>query len=309
MRGCDQFCAFCIVPYTRGREISRPIPEIVDEAHALSAAGVREITLLGQIVTSYGRREQGKKPRQPLGDGPTPFVELLEALHSVDGLERIRFTAPHPNGVRGDLIRALRDFPRVCEQLHLPVQSGSDRVLSRMRRGYTVEQYLDLVDRVRAEVPGVALSTDLIAGFPGETEDDFERSLDLVERAGFDHAFVFKYSPRHGTPASRMPDPVPEEEIVRRHRRLLSAVDRSGAARLAACVGTEQEILVEGRSKRNRHRLAGRTRGNHMTVVESDPSMIGRLVRVTIARASEQTLHGRVLADRRRSAAETKEAS
>lgn len=292
MRGCDQFCSFCIVPYTRGREESRSAGDIVEEVRGLCREGVREVTLLGQIVTSYGWREAGMKPRRGPGDGTTPFVRLLEALHEVDGLERIRFTAPHPGGVRGDLIRSLRDLPRVCEQLHLPVQSGSNRVLDRMRRGYTVEAYLDLVDRVRSAVPGVALSTDLIAGFPGETLEDFEQTVNLVERVGFDHAFVFKYSPRDGTPAARMGDPVAAEECVRRHRELLRAAGRSGAARLAALVGTRQEILVEGRSKRNPRRLAGRTRGNHLAAFEGDPARIGRLLNVEIVRASEQTLYG-----------------
>lgn len=297
MRGCDQFCTFCIVPHTRGREQSRPAPEIVEEVRGLCREGVREVTLLGQIVTSYGRREAGMTPRRGSGGGTTPFVRLLEALHEVDGLDRIRFTAPHPGGVGEDLIRALRDLPRVCEQLHLPLQSGSNRVLDRMRRGHTVEAYLDLVDRVRAAVPGVALSTDLIAGFPGETIDDHEQTLTLVERVGFDHAFVFKYSPRDGTPAARMDDPVAAAECARRHRQLLEAVDRSGAARLAALVGTTQEILVEGRSKRNPHRAAGRTRGNHLAAMDGDGTWTGRLVRVGIVRASEQTLYARPLQD------------
>lgn len=295
MRGCDQFCSFCIVPHTRGREDSRRVADIVGEVRGLCANGVCEVTLLGQIVTSYGWRESGVKPRRGPEDGPTPFVRLLEALNEVDGLERIRFTAPHPNGVREDLIHGLRDLPRVCEQLHLPVQSGSNRVLASMRRDYSVEAYLDLVDRVRAGVPGVALSTDLIVGFPGETEDDFEQTLRLVERVGFDHAFVFKYSPRQGTPAARMDDPVAAEDCIRRHRVLLEAVDRSGAHCLAALVGTEQEILVEGRSKRNARRLAGRTRGNHMTAIDGEDAMIGRLVNVKITRASDQTLYGRPL--------------
>ncbi len=300
MQGCDQFCTFCIVPRTRGRERSRPIREIVDEVRTICERGVREVTLLGQIVTSYGWRENGWTPRRgPQSDAGTPFVRLLEALHEVPGLERIRFTAPHPAGVRDDLIEAVRDLPRVCEQVHLPAQSGSDRILRRMRRGYTAGEFTEIADRIRDRVPGVTISTDLIVGFPGETEEDFEATLRLVERVRFDHAYVFKYSPRKGTPAASMEDQVPGEERVRRHALLLETVNRIGTEQLAARVGGREEILVEGPSRRNPRRWSGRTRGNHVVILpESAAAALspGDLVDVEIRRSTETALYGEPVA-------------
>ncbi len=286
MQGCNQHCTFCIVPFTRGEERSRPIAGIVEECRELVARGVREVTLLGQIVTSYGRR------MLPVVAGRSPFVQLLEAVHEIDGLERIRFTSPHPKGYGDDLVDAYTRLPRLCPHAHLPVQSGSDRLLKVMHRGYTRERYLGIVERLRAARPDIGLSTDIIVGFPGETEQDFEATLDLARAAQFDQAYVFKYSPRRNTPAAEMPDQVPQAVLEERNQRLLSVINEIGDRRYDALVGSEQPILVEGPSHRNPARLEGRTGCNKIVVFEGSDRHVGQVMTVRITRRGSFTLYG-----------------
>jgi tRNA-2-methylthio-N6-dimethylallyladenosine synthase len=286
MQGCNMHCAFCIVPQTRGAERSRTIAEIVAEVRSLSERGVKEVTLLGQIVNLYGRHEF------PKADGKSPFVQLLEAVCAVDGIERVRFTSPHPIGYRDDLIDAFARLPKLVEHVHLPLQSGSDRILKTMRRGYTAEKFQALAARIRDARPGMAITTDIIVGFPGETDGDFEKTKDLCEAVSFDNAFVFRYSPRQNTPAATMEAQLPEEVKEARNKDLLEIVNRHSAAKLEALVGTEVEILCEGASRHNTERLSGRTRTNKIVVFEGAPRHIGQIFPVKITRASGSTLYG-----------------
>jgi tRNA-2-methylthio-N6-dimethylallyladenosine synthase len=286
MQGCNQHCTFCIVPQTRGEERSRLIEDLFAECRELVARGVREVTLLGQIVTSYGRRTV------PVRDGKSGFVQLLEAVSRIEGLDRIRFTSPHPKGYGDDLVEAYARLPKLCSSAHVPVQSGSNRVLKLMHRGYSRERYLEIVRRLRAARPGLGLTTDLIAGFPGETEADFEETLALVREAEFDSAFVFKYSERRNTPAAAMPGQVPAPVIAERHARLLALVNEVGARRYARLVGQQVEVLVEGPSRKNPARLEGRTRCHKLVVFEGAPRQVGALLDVRITRASATTLYG-----------------
>jgi tRNA-2-methylthio-N6-dimethylallyladenosine synthase len=286
MQGCNQYCTFCIVPYTRGQERSRPIEEIVAECRELTAGGVREITLLGQIVTSYGRRTI------PVVDGKSPFVQLLEAVHEVEGLQRLRFTSPHPKGYGDDLVEAYGRLPRLVESAHLPVQSGSDRVLKLMHRGYTRERFLEIVRKLRAVQPGIGITTDLIAGFPGETEADFEESLSLIREVRFDQAYIYKYSERQDTPAAAMPDQVPLEVREERNARMLRVLNEVAAQKYEAMVGRRAEILVEGPSKRNPKRLSGRSRCNKIVAFEGTTPTAGTLLDVDVTRAGSFTLYG-----------------
>jgi tRNA-2-methylthio-N6-dimethylallyladenosine synthase len=280
MQGCNMHCTFCIVPRTRGAERSRTIAEIVREVRELVARGVKEVTLLGQIVNLYGRHEF------PRVDGKSPFVQLLEAIHDVHGLERLRFTSPHPIGFRADLITALRDLPKLCEHVHLPLQSGSDRILKAMHRTYTAEKYLRLVEQIRALGSDVALTTDVIVGFPGETEEDYEKTRALVERIQFDNAFVFRYSPRSETPAADMDGQVEEPVKEARNRDLLTVVDAAAKRAGTRLVGREVEVLCEGPSKTNRLRLTGRTRSNKIVVFEGVENDIGQLVDLKITHST-----------------------
>ena len=286
MQGCNQFCTFCIVPYTRGRERCRSIEDIVAECRGLVENGVREVTLLGQIVNSYGKREIGVK------DGKSAFVQLIEAVHEIEGLERIRFTSPHPKGYGDDLVDAYVRLPKLMENAHLPVQSGSDRMLKLMHRGYTRERFLELVGKLRAVQPEMGVGTDIIVGFPGETEEDFEETLNLCREVEFDNAFLFKYSRRRDTPAAEMPDQLPEELIEERHARLLKAVDEIRVRKLNDYVGRRMEILVEGPSRRNAARLEGRTRCNKIVVFEGGERFVGQVMDVEIESASPTTLYG-----------------
>ena len=286
MQGCNQFCTFCIVPYTRGRERCRSIEDIVAECRGLVENGVREVTLLGQIVNSYGKREIGVK------DGKSAFVQLIESVHEIDGLERIRFTSPHPKGYGDDLVDAYVRLPKLMENAHLPVQSGSDRMLKLMHRGYTRERFLELVGKLRAAKPEMGVGTDIIVGFPGETEEDFEETLNLCREVEFDNAFLFKYSRRRDTPAAEMPDQLPEELIEERHARLLEAVDEIRVRKLNDYVGHRMEILVEGPSRRNAARLEGRTRCNKIVVFEGGERFVGQVMDVEIESASPTTLYG-----------------
>jgi len=286
MQGCNQYCTFCIVPYTRGEERSRSIPDIVAECRELVSRGVKEITLLGQIVTSYGRREMAVR------DGKSPFVQLLEAVSEIEGLERIRFTSPHPKGYGDDLVEAYARLPELCESAHLPAQSGSDRILKRMHRGYTRDRFVGIVGKLRRVNRQMGITTDIIVGFPGETEADFEETLSLVRETGFDNAFVFKYSPRHGTPAAAMPDPVPPGIIDERHGRLLDLVNEIGKEKYRRAVGGRVQILVEGPSRKNPARLEGRTRTNRIVVFEGAARHRGQLLEVRVTHAGAFTLYG-----------------
>lgn len=286
MQGCNQYCTFCIVPYTRGQERSRSIADIVGECQALVSKGVKEITLLGQIVTSYGKREVGVR------EGKSAFVQLLEAVHEVEGLERIRFTSPHPKGYGDDLVKAYGRLPKLVEAAHLPVQSGSDRVLRLMHRGYTRERFLSIIEKLRRVQPGIGLTTDIIVGFPGETEVDFEETMSLAREVRFDNAFVFKYSPRKDTPAAGLPGQLAQELIEERHARLLELINELGRKSYQQCVGRQVQILVEGPSRRNATRLEGRTRSNKIVVFDGSERHVGQLLDVKIERAGSFTLYG-----------------
>jgi len=299
MQGCNQYCTFCIVPYTRGQERSRTIPDIVAECRELVARGVKEITLLGQIVTSYGRRDKWQvtgdtsaAPLPPATCPLSPFVQLIEAVHAIEGLERIRFTSPHPKGYGDDLVEAYARLPKLVESAHLPVQSGSDRLLKLMHRGYTRARFLDLIRRLRAVHPEMGITTDIIVGFPGETEADFAETLSLAREVEFDNAFVFKYSPRRDTPAAAMPDQLPEEVIEARHAQLLAVINEIAERKNKACEGRVLQILVEGPSRKNPARLEGRTRANKIVIFEGSERHIGQVIDVRIVRAAPFTLYG-----------------
>jgi len=305
-RGCDKFCAFCVVPFTRGPERSRPPAHILQEASKLAGLGAKEITLLGQTVNSYAYPDGGRTVR---------LAELLERLHAVDGLQRIRFVTSYPGDFTDDILQAMRDLPKVCEYLHLPAQSGSNAVLRRMKRPYTAEQYVDLIERARAIVPGLSLAGDFIVGFCGETQEDHQQTLALVERARYKNIFMFRYSPRPGTAADRrLADDVPEEIKRRRHADLVALQQRMSLAHHQALIGHKVEVLVESYSKaaikaqeaeqargqevswRRSDQLTGRTRGDEIVVFNGPPSLIGQLVTVQVEAATALTLHGRVLA-------------
>jgi tRNA-2-methylthio-N6-dimethylallyladenosine synthase len=286
MQGCNQYCTFCIVPYTRGEERSRAIPDIVAECRELVSRGVREITLLGQIVTSYAKREI------PARDGKTAFVQLLEAVHEIDGLERIRFTSPHPKGYGDDLIDAYARLPKLCESAHIPVQSGSDRLLKIMHRGYTRERYLGIIRKLRAARPEIGIGTDIIVGFPGETEEDFEQTMSLAREVEFDQAYIFKYSPRRDTPAADMPDQIPQRIREERNETLLQSINKIAARKYEKFVGRQTQILVEGPSRKNSARMTGRTRCNKIVVFDGDERHRGQIMDVRITRAGSFTLYG-----------------
>jgi len=301
-QGCDMQCAYCIVPKTRGDERSRPMDDIVAECRALAARGIREVTLLGQIVTSYGRRDYRHT------GGISPFVQLLERIHAVDGIERIRFTSPHPRGFKDDLVAAYARLPKLCEHVHLPVQSGSDRILAAMNRPYSRARYLEIAAALKAARPGLVLSTDIIVGFPGETADDFAQTAALFAEADFDMAYVFKYSVRTGTPAEPLGDPVPEAEKERRNQELLRLLEENSRRHTAALVGTVQEVLVEGPDKRGL-RFTGRTRTNRVVHFPGTEEQIGRLVPVRIDRATPAALYGEPAAYRSEARNAAREAS
>jgi tRNA-2-methylthio-N6-dimethylallyladenosine synthase len=295
MQGCNMHCTFCIVPQTRGTERSRPIGDIVAEVRDLVSRGVKEVTLLGQIVNLYGRHEF------PKVDNKSPFVQLLESVHEVGGLERLRFTSPHPIGFREDLIDAISRLPKLAEHVHLPLQSGSNKILKAMHRAYTAEKYLDLVERIRRARNGVAITTDIIVGFPGETDDDYRQTRNLARQIQFDNAFVFRYSPRRDTPAAQMPEQIDEHVKEQRNQDLLDVVNKSNRRILDRLVGQKVEVLCEGPSKTNRARLMGRTSTNKIVVFPPSPNgrptgesqeHVGQLVKVRIERANGFSLYG-----------------
>lgn len=285
MQGCNQHCTFCIVPDTRGAERSRTIEDIVAECRQLVEKGVKEITLLGQIVTSFGKREI------PVKEGKSGFVQLLEAVHAIDGLERIRFTAPHPKGYGDDLVAAYGQLPKLCESAHIPAQSGSDRILKLMHRGYTRARFIELIHKLRAQKPQMGITTDLIVGFPGETEEDFKETLSLVQEVEFDNAYIFKYSPRKDTPAAAMPDQLSEDAKEERHARLLTLVNETGMRHYQGLVGKTVEVLVEGPSRKNPARMAGRTRCNKIALFDPVPGQEGKLIELIVNRTGLFTLY------------------
>jgi tRNA-2-methylthio-N6-dimethylallyladenosine synthase len=281
--GCNMVCSFCIVPSTRGREVSRPLEEVVAEVQRLAADGVREITLLGQNVNSYGTR---------LRPEPRRFSELLHAVDAIDRIDRIRYTSPHPAHMGEDVVRAHAELPSVCQHIHLPLQSGSSRVLKEMRRTYNRERYMDRVALIREHVPDCAITTDIIVGFPGETEDEFRETLEVVEEVGFDGAFTFIYSPRRDTEAATFTDRFIAHEVqVERMERLVEAVQRRARERAQRFVGRELDVLVEGASRNDPSKLRGRTTHNKVVNFEG-LAQPGDIVPVQITSATSQTLAG-----------------
>ncbi|MEE0741790.1 MAG: tRNA (N6-isopentenyl adenosine(37)-C2)-methylthiotransferase MiaB [Emergencia sp.] len=283
MFGCNNFCTYCIVPYTRGRERSRNPEEILREVRGLVADGVKEIMLLGQNVNSYH------------GEGDVDFADLLYQLNQIEGLERIRFMTSHPKDLSDKLIQAFKDCDKLCRNIHLPVQSGSSRILKAMNRRYTKEQYLNLVNRLKDAVPGITMSTDIIVGFPGETEEDFAETLDLVETVGYDSAFTFLYSIRKGTPAEKYEEQIPEEIKHERFNRLVDLVNSISAEKNNAYVGRTEKVLVEGPSKTGSRTFAGRTDGFKLVNFRGDESMVGKIIDVRITKSNTFSLEGEVV--------------
>jgi len=283
--GCDNSCAFCIVPSVRGVEISRPFEEVVAEVEALAAQGVVEVTLLGQNVNSYGRDLTRRRPL---------FAELLRAVGEVEGIRRVRYTSPHPKDLRPETVAAMAEVPAVCEHLHLPLQSGSDRILAAMHRGYRAERYLERLAGARAAVDDLAVTTDIIVGFPGETDDDFERTLEVVAAAEYDSAYTFLFSPRPGTEAFEMADRfVPADVAAERFERLRVVVERSALHKHEARVGRTEEVVVEGPSRKDPAVLTGRTRQNKLVHFHSEVALgAGTFAEVTITRAAPHHLGG-----------------
>ncbi|MBI5861756.1 MAG: tRNA (N6-isopentenyl adenosine(37)-C2)-methylthiotransferase MiaB [Rhodocyclales bacterium] len=287
MEGCSKYCTFCVVPYTRGEEVSRPLADVLAEVAGLVAQGVHEVTLLGQNVNAY----QGL-----MDDGDhADLAFLIEAIAEFDGLERIRYTTSHPREVTPRLIDTYRRVPKLVSHLHLPVQSGSDRILAAMKRGYTVLEYKSLIRKLRAARPELSLSSDFIVGFPGETEDDFEKTMQLIEDLAFDSSFSFIYSPRPGTPAAELRDDTPQEVKAQRLARLQKRIDELAFAVSTAMVGTVQRVLIEGHARKNTDELAARTENNRVVNFAGDARLIGHFVEVTITAAMPHTLRGEII--------------
>ncbi len=285
MHGCNNFCSYCIVPYVRGRERSRSSLSILEEVKSLAEKGYKEVTLLGQNVNSYG-----------LDIGEIDFAELLRMINDDSpGIERIRFTTSHPKDVSPKLISAIADLPKVCKHFHLPAQAGSNNVLKRMNRGYTREHYLHLIDELRAKVPNISITTDLIVGFPGETENDFLDTLDLVKRVEFDVAFCFRYSPRRGTPAANMEDQIPEDVKMRRLYELLEIQDNISIEKNKALIGTIQDVLVEGHNPKDEKQLLSRTDTNKIVFFTGKDELIGKIVKVRITDSGNWSLRGELI--------------
>lgn len=284
MEGCSKYCSFCVVPYTRGTEVSRPTVDVLAEVAELAAQGVKEVTLLGQNVNAF-LDHQAK----------IDFTGLLELVSEIDGIERIRFTTSHPKEFSPRLIEAFGRLPKLADHVHLPVQSGSDRILAAMKRGYTALEYKSIIRRLRAVRPGLALSTDFIVGFPGETEDDFQASMALIAACGFESAYSFIYSPRPGTPAADLPDDTPAAEKLKRLQTLQAAIDQNGQALQAAMVGTQQQVLIEGPAKKNPSEWMGRTPNNLVVNIEGHPRLVGQIIPVKITQAYAHSLRGQAL--------------
>ncbi len=286
MEGCSKYCTYCVVPYTRGEEISRPLDDVIVEAHKLAELGVREVNLLGQNVNAY-RGEVA-------GGGYADLATLIHYVAAIDGIERIRFTTSHPVEFSDSLVDAYATVDKLVSFLHLPVQSGSDRILAAMKRGHTAAEYIEKIDKVRIARPDISISSDFIVGYPEETEEDFEATLDLIRRCGFDQSFSFIYSPRPGTPAAMLPD-MPRDLKQARLARLQSLVNEQAAAISARMVGTVQRVLVERTSKKNARELAGRTENNRWVNFIGDTELIGCFVDVAITEPMRNSLRGRLV--------------
>ncbi|MGZ0656873.1 tRNA (N6-isopentenyl adenosine(37)-C2)-methylthiotransferase MiaB [Coraliomargarita sp. W4R53] len=289
MQGCNMKCSYCIVPKTRGAERARPMDEIVKEVKELASKGTREVTLLGQIVNQYGIREF------PFVDKKSPFVQLLEKVHEIEGIERIRFTSPHPVGFKDDLIECYGRLPKLCEYLHFPMQSGSDRILKAMRRPYTIEKFRSIIEKMRAVRPDMYISTDIIVGFPGETEEDFELSRKHFEEIGFDMAYLFKYSVRPDTTAEPLGDPVTKEQKEERNQVLLKILSTNSLKRNEGLLGTVEEVLFEGPAKKGENMFVGRTRGNRVVIVKASPRLVGQFAKVRFDRVTASSLFGELV--------------
>jgi tRNA-2-methylthio-N6-dimethylallyladenosine synthase len=289
MEGCSKYCTFCVVPYTRGEEVSRPFPDVLTEVAELAAQGVAEVTLLGQNVNAY---------RGPMEDGEmADFATLLEYVSEIPGIERIRYTTSHPREFTPRLIDAYVKLPKLVSHVHLPVQSGSDRILAAMKRGYTALEYRSIVRRIRAARPDISISSDFIIGFPGESDDDFAATLKLIDDVAFDSSFSFVYSPRPGTPAAALPDDTPQETKLARLQVLQARIEARAYAISTAMVGSRQRVLVEGFAKRNADELAGRTENNRMVNFTGSHCLVGRFVDVTITAALPHSLRGEIVTD------------
>jgi len=282
MYGCDNFCSYCVVPYVRGSEVSRPKKDIIDEVKSLTGRGFKEITLLGQNVNSYGKGLTNK----------ATFPELLEAVNKVDGIERIRFVTSHPKDARKPLFKAMRDLDKVCEHIHLPLQSGSDKILDLMNRKYTLEDYLERVGVLREMMPDAGITTDIIVGFPSEKERDYKATYDALERIKFNSAFIFKYSPRPPALSACLIDDVPEEEKKKRNNELLQVQKKISSQKNKEMIGSVQEVLVEGKSRMSEAELVGRTRSNTSCVFPGNEDLVGKLVKVSVVGASSFTIKG-----------------
>ena len=294
MNGCNNFCTYCIVPYVRGRERSREPKEIIKEVEELAKQGYKEITLLGQNVNSYLRVEKEKgKPFEEY-DGVNSFATLLKAINKIEGIERIRFVSPHPKDFTDDVIEAIAVCDKVCKLIHLPLQSGNTKVLKEMNRRYTKEQYLHLVEKMKAKIPNLTLSTDIIVGFPGETEEEFEDTLDVVKKVRFEQVYMFIYSRRVGTPGDKMENQIPEEIKHKRFDKLKALVESQIEENNQKYVGTIQKVLVEGTSKNNENMLTGRTDSNKVVIFEGDKSLINQMIDLKIVSEHMWYLKGSV---------------
>jgi tRNA-2-methylthio-N6-dimethylallyladenosine synthase len=286
MQGCNMNCAYCIVPKTRGVERARPMEAIVEEIEGLAAKGTREVTLLGQIVNHYGIREF------PFVDKKSPFVQLLEKVHAIEGIERLRFTSPHPIGFKDDLIECYASMPKLCEYLHFPMQSGSDRILKAMRRPYSIKKFRSIIDKIREVRPDIYISTDIIVGFPGETDEDFELTRKHFEEIGFDMAYLFKYSVRPDTTAEPLGDPITKVQKEHRNQVLLEILAKSSLERNESLVDKIEDVLFEGPAKKGEDMFVGRTRGNRVVIVKANQRLVGQLVPVRFSRVTANTLYG-----------------
>ena len=282
MNGCNNFCTYCIVPYVRGRERSRQPKEIIKEVEELAKQGYKEVTLLGQNVNSYLRVEKEKGKEFEEYEGVNSFATLLQAINKVDGIERIRFVSPHPKDFTDDVIDAIAKCDKVCKLVHLPLQAGNTKVLKEMNRKYTKEQYLNLVEKMKSKIPNLTLSTDIIVGFPGETEEEFEDTLDVVRKVNFEQVYMFIYSRRVGTPGDKMENQIPEDIKHKRFNRLKALVESQIEENNKKYVGTIQKVLVEGTSKNNEKMLTGRTDSNKVAIFEGDKSLIGQIIDLKI---------------------------
>ena len=295
MNGCNNFCSYCIVPYVRGRERSREPRDIINEVRKLAEQGYKEITLLGQNVNSYLKNEKEKGIEFEQYEGVNSFATLLRAINKIDGIERIRFVSPHPKDFTNDVIEAIKDCEKVCKLVHLPLQSGSSKVLKVMNRKYTKDQYLNLVEKMKNQIPNLTLSTDIIVGFPGETEKDFEDTLDVVSKVNFEQVYMFIYSRRVGTPGDKMENQVLEDVKHKRFDRLKQLVESQIAEKNKEYVGTIQKVLIEGRSKTNDNMLTGRSDSNKVVILEGCDELVGKMVEIKIVSEHMWYLKGEIV--------------